>query len=82
MALAYAVILVTGDLFDRHRRDTVQMAQDAADKKFEKLAQENMKGLVTRNPEPHIMSVGELRQHFPHANLHNLVGLRFTADIT
>lgn len=82
MALAYAIVLVTGELFDHNRRDTVQMAQDAADLKFEALAQENMKGLVTRNPEPHVMSHEEMRNHFPHANLHNLVGLRFTADIT
>lgn len=82
MAMAYAIVLVTDELFKANHRDAVQAAQHAADTQFEKLAQEAMKGLVTRNPEPHIMSPEEMREHFPSANLHGLTGLRFTADIT
>lgn len=79
--LAYAVVLVDSRLFDRERHNTVGHAQAEADRKFERLAQENMKGTVTRNPEPHVMTVPELRKQFPHVNLDNLVGLYFTADI-
>lgn len=81
MPLAYAVVLVDSQLYDRERYNTVRQAQQAADQKFERLAQENMKAMVTRNPEPHVMTVPELRQQFPHINLDGLVGLYFTADI-
>lgn len=82
MALAYAVVPVTAQLFDRNRRDAVAMAQAEADKRFEAIAQENRQTLVTRNPEPRVMSHEELRKLLPTANLHNIVGLYFTADIS
>lgn len=82
MALAYAVILANTELFDRQRRDTVQQAQAAADRRFEELAQQARKTLVTRNPEPRVMTWDEMRNAFPGANLDGLVGLYFTADIT
>lgn len=82
MALAYAVVLVTGDLFDKYRRDTVEAAQAEADRKFEAIAQEVRKPTVTRNPEPHVMTDPELRKALPGVNLHGLVGLYFTADIS
>lgn len=82
MALAYAVVMVASDLFDHHRRDTVQEAQKQADLKFEVVAQEARLTKVTRNPEPRVMTHPELRQGFPHVNLDGLVGLYFTADIS
>lgn len=82
MALAYAVILVDTRLFDRDNRDTVREAQVAADKRFEQVAQEARLTLVTRNPEPKVMTYLELRKAFPQANLDGLTGLYFTADIT
>lgn len=83
MALAYAVVLVSTELYDHDRYNTVGRAQAAADKQFEKLAQERMKTLVTRNPEPRVMTVPELRNAFPDPdfNLVGLMGLYFTADI-
>lgn len=82
MALAYAVILANTELFDRQRLDTVQQAQAAADRRFEELAQQARKTLVTRNPEPRVMTWDEMRNAFPGVNLDGLVGLYFTADIT
>ena len=82
MTLAYAVILADSTLFDRQRRDTVQEAQAAADKRFEALAQENRLTMVTRNPEPRVMTYPEMRNAFQGINLDGLVGLYFTADIT
>lgn len=81
MSMAYAVILVSTELYDSYQRDTVQEAQHAADKKFEALAQAAMKGTVTRNPEPRVMTYDEMRQAFPELNLNGIVGLYFTADI-
>lgn len=82
MAEAYAVILVTTGLFDHDRQDTIRMAQREADKKFEQLATDVRKTLVTRDPEPRIMTVPELQQQFPFVDLEGLVGLYFTADIS
>uniref|UniRef100_A0AAU6R5C9 Minor tail protein n=1 Tax=Micrococcus phage Olihed TaxID=3092209 RepID=A0AAU6R5C9_9CAUD len=82
MALAYAVIFASTELFDRHRRDTVQEAQRAADQKFEAIAQQNRLTMVTRNPEPRVMTYPEMRNAFPGVNLDGIVGLYFTADIT
>lgn len=82
MAMAYAVVLVAADLFDNHRREAVQAAQHEADRKFEQMALESMKPTVTRNPEPRVMTYLEMRAAFPYVNLHNLVGLYFTADIS
>jgi hypothetical protein len=82
MALAYAVVLVSTELYDQQRMDAVQTAQGAADKKFESLAQQARKTLVTRNPEPRVMSYEEMQNAFPGANLDNLIGLYFTADIS
>ena len=82
MALAYAVVFADADLFTRHRLDTVQQAQQAADRRFEAIAQESFKTQVTRNPEPRIMTYPEMRNAFPNINLDGLVGLYFTADIT
>lgn len=82
MALAYAVILVDSRLYDQNKRDAVAMAQQSADEKFEMIAQEARKALVTRNPEPRVMTHPEMRQNFPHANLDQIVGLYFTADIS
>lgn len=82
MAMAYAVILVNDDLWKREKRIVTQEAQAAADKRFEKLAQDNLKTRVLRNPEPHVMSYEELRKAMPYTNLDGLTGLYFTADIT
>lgn len=82
MPLAYAVVLVTTGLFDHDREDTIRAAQREADKKFEQLATDVRKTLVTRNPEPRVMSVPELQQQFPYAELDGLVGLYFEADIS
>lgn len=82
MAAAYAVVLVTAEMYDRYRRDAVAKAQEEADKKFEALAQERRLPLVTRNPEPRVMTHEEMTNFFPGAYLHGLVGLFFTADIT
>lgn len=81
MALAYAVVLASTELFDHHRRETVQEAQRAADQKFEAIAQQNRLAMVTRNPEPRVMTYPEMRNAFPGVNLDGLVGLYFTADI-
>ncbi|AXQ52921.1 hypothetical protein SEA_NEFERTHENA_58 [Microbacterium phage Neferthena] len=82
MALAYAVIFANTELWDNQRYDTLQRAQAAADEKFEAIAQDARKTLVTRNPEPRIMTYLEMRNAFPDLNLDGLVGLYFTADIT
>lgn len=82
MAIAYSVILVDADLFDRERRDSVNLAQRAADEQFERLAQDARMTLVTRHPEPRVMTVPELKQAFPDQDLRFVVGLYFTADIS
>lgn len=82
MALAYAVVFADSRMFDRERRAVVEQAQQAADEKFEAIAQASMKGTVTRNPEPRVMTWPEMRNAFPHINLDGLVGLYFTADIS
>lgn len=82
MAMAYAVILATTEMFDGDRRGTVQAAQREADRKFETMAREALLTQVTRNPEPRIMTWAEMRNAFPHMHLDGLVGLYFTADIT
>jgi hypothetical protein len=82
MALAYAVIFADKDLWEREQRMTVQEAQRAADLRFEAIAQEARLTLVTRNPEPRVMTYLEMRNAFPGINLEGLVGLYFTADIT
>lgn len=82
MALAYAVVLVNSEMFDREKRLAVETAQAEADRKFETIAVENRLTQVTRNPEPRVMTYQEMRNGFPHINLDGLVGLYFTADIT
>jgi len=82
MALAYAVVMATAEMYDNHRRETVQEAQREADKRFEEIAQEARLTKVVRNPEPHVMTYGGMRNHMPQANLDGLVGLFFTADIS
>lgn len=82
MALAYAIVLVTAELFDHQNRDTVRAAQEAADKRFEQLAQESMKSTVVRYPEPRVMTYQEMHEVFPGVSLAGLVGLRFSADIS
>lgn len=82
MALAYSVILVDSRLFDTQRRDTVQEAQRAADRRFEAIAVEARKTMVTRNPEPRVMTYLEARNLFPEINLDDYVALYFTADIS
>lgn len=84
MALAYAVVLVAEDLYKGDQRSAVEAAQHQADKKFEQLAQDNRRTLVTRNPEPRVMTHPEMRAAFPALGdrLNSLVGLYFTADIT
>jgi hypothetical protein len=82
MAEAYAVVLAATELWDKERSDTLARAQAAADQKFEAIAVGARKTLVTRNPEPRVMSWLELRSMFPYINLDGLVGLWFTADIT
>ena len=82
MALAYAVVLASTEMYDHHWHDTVRQAQAAADQKFGVLAREARKTVVTRNPEPRVMSYPEMRNAFPNINLDGLVGLYFTADIS
>ncbi|QKY80353.1 hypothetical protein SEA_MERCEDES_53 [Microbacterium phage Mercedes] len=84
MAEAYAVILVTNELLDHDREDTIRVAQREADKKFEALATEVRKTLVTRNPEPRVMTVPELQKLLPGIDpvADRLTGLYFTADIS
>lgn len=82
MPQAYAVILVDNGLLDHDRQDTIRVAQIEADKKFEKLAQDTRKTLVTRDPEPRIMTVPELQQLLPFDAPPNVTGLYFTADIS
>ena len=84
MPTAYALVTVYKDLFDRSPRDAVQYAQLEADVKFADLAQEARLTQVTRNPEPRVMTVPELRQQFPGQLdfTDNVVGLYFTAEIT
>lgn len=82
MALAYAVVLVTNDLYKHHQRDVVAKAQEQADERFKRLAEEALLGTVTRNPEPRVMTHAELRNAFPgNVHLDNLTGLYFTANI-
>lgn len=82
MAQAYAIVMASTEMYDGDRRGTVQAAQQEADKKFEEMARKARLTKVTRNPEPHVMTHSEMRNHLPHANLDGLVGLFFTADIT
>jgi hypothetical protein len=82
MAMAYAVVLVEDNLFRHQKRDTVAAAQQSADERFRKLAEEARLTQVMRNPEPRIMSPEELRRELPYARLEGLTGLYFTADIT
>jgi len=82
VTLAYAVILADSTLFEKDRRDTVEVAQRAADERFQSIAEEARLTLVTRNPEPRVMTYLEMRNAFPALNLDGLVGLYFTADIT
>jgi hypothetical protein len=82
MGMAYVIVLVNDDLWKHEKRATVQEAQAAADRKFEKLAVEARLTHVMRNPEPHVMDHLELRSAYPFANLDGLTGLYFTADIT
>lgn len=84
MALAYVVILVSTELWDHDRRSAEQEAQKQADVKFETLAQEARKTLVTRT-RAEVMPVRELAEFFPQyppAAFQQIVGLKFTADIT
>lgn len=82
--LAYALVTVYKEMFDRNRRDAVQYAQLEADVKFEDLAREARLTTVTRNPEPRVMTVPEIRAQFPGQLdfTDNVIGLYFTADIT
>lgn len=82
MAEAYAVILVDVRLYDHDKTDTVRYAQKAADEKFEALATDVRKTLVTRNPEPRVMTFPEMEQQFPDVDPREYVGLYFTADIS
>lgn len=82
MPQAYSVILVDVGLFDHDRQDTIRAAQVEADKKFEALAQDTRKTLVTRDPEPRVMTVPELQRLLPGVDTEGLVGLYFTADIS
>ena len=82
MALAYAVIMVSDELLRVQRTDTLYRAQQAADEKFGKMAEEARLTRVTRNPEPRVMTPEELHNAFIGVNLEGLTGLYFTADIT
>ncbi|QZD98647.1 hypothetical protein SEA_JEMERALD_59 [Microbacterium phage Jemerald] len=82
MALAYAVVPVDKRLYDLQRREAVQAAQHEADRRFEDIAKQARKTLVTRNPEPRVMSHEELRKLLPTGDISSLVGLYFTADIS
>lgn len=82
MALAYAVVPVTLGLYKNNQREAVAAAQHEADKKFERMAQEARLTLVTRNPEPRVMSHDEMRKWLPTGDISDLVGLYFTADIS
>ena len=82
MTLAYAVVLVSDEFLKQQKREVMQRAQAEADRKFEKIAQDNLLTRVTRNPEPRTMTPEECHRAFPWANLEGLTGLYFTADIT
>jgi len=82
VSLAYVVVFVDARFYDQQTRDAVGAAQEEADRKFEQMAQENMRTQVTRNPEPRIMTYDEIKQSFPQVNAYAVVGLYFTADIT
>ncbi|QFP95387.1 hypothetical protein SEA_YUUY_59 [Microbacterium phage YuuY] len=82
MPQAYQVVFVDVGLYDHDRIGAVQMAQQAADTKFETLAQEARLTRVTRSPEPRVMTVPEIVNAFPDVDPHAVVGLYFTADIT
>jgi hypothetical protein len=82
MALAYSVIFVDAGLWAHDQRTALQMAQQEADKKFEALAIDARKTLVTRNPEPRVMTYEEVANAFPDVDYLTIVGLYFTADIT
>lgn len=81
MAQAYAVVFVAVEMWDGDRFEATRVAQKAADERFEKLAQEARKTLVTRDPEPRVMTYREIEHHFPTADPRSIVGLYFTADI-
>jgi hypothetical protein len=82
MALAYALVLVEAGLYDHDRRTALQYAQKEADIKFHALATEHRRTLVTRNPEPRVMTVPEMEQQFPTVDPKAFVGLYFEADIS
>ena len=82
MSLAYAVVFVDARFYDEQTRVAEGFAQEEADRKFEQIAQENRRTLITRNPEPRVMTYDEVKQSFPQVNAYAVVGLYFTADIT
>jgi len=84
MPLAYAVVLVNNTLLGHDRQDAIRVAQLEADKKFEALAVDSRKTLVTRDPEPRVMTVPELKQLLPGIDPieAQVTGLYFTADIS
>lgn len=82
MPLAYQVIFVDVGLYNHDTVGAVQMAQQAADQKFEALAVEARLTRVTRNPEPRVMTYAEIANAFPEVDFMAVVGLYFTADIT
>lgn len=81
MALAYVIILVSTQLYDHDKRSAEQEAGKQADKKFEELAQEARKTLVTRT-RAEVMPVRELLEYVPDLNPLLVLGLKFQADIT
>lgn len=84
MPQAYAVVLVANQLLDHDRLDTIRAAQLEADRQFESLAQDTRKTLVTRDPEPRVMTVPELQKLLPGIDpeVAQVTGLYFTADIS
>lgn len=86
MALAYAIVLVASDLWDHSRSQCIELGQLEADGKFQKLAEEARKTLVTRQgSEPYTMTRDEIRHHYPTLDgdfLDHVVGLLYQADIT
>lgn len=82
MPQAYQVVFVDVGMYNHDRIGAVQMAQQAADQKFEALAVEARLTRVTRDPEPRVMTFPEVANAFPQVDPNAVVGLYFTADIT
>lgn len=86
MAVAYAVVMVSADLWDHSRSQCIELGQEQADARFREMAEESRLTQVTRlGAEPHVMARDEVRNLFPQLSgdlLDHIVGLYYQADIT